>query len=267
MQDFINIFAPNCKYSILWYNFKQINYWRKNMTSFVLKIIALITMFCDHFGYALVGHLSFWNYIGRIAFPIFAFQISEGYTHTKNLKKYFIRLLVFALIAQIPFHLFLLKFIPSSVGSLNIFFTLILGLLCMKIYDYFSNIKDNVLEHQILGFKIGQVVGILFTLLISYIAELLNVDYGAWGVIVIFVFYLFKNNKLAMIISYITLCVIRYGYRIISYGLYIQYVYLAIATILPIIFISLYNGNQGYKIKYLLYLFYPLHLLLLYFFM
>ncbi len=237
------------------------------MTSFVLKIIALITMFCDHFGYALVGHLSFWNYIGRIAFPIFAFQISEGYTHTKNLKKYFIRLFAFALVSQIPFHLFLQKFIPSSVGSLNIFFTLTLGLLCMKIYDYFSNINDNILGHKIFGIKLGQIVGILFTLLIAYISELLNVDYGAWGIIVIFAFYLFKNNKLAMIISYICLCIIYYGYRIILNGFYVQYVYLALATMLPIVFISLYNGKQGYKIKYLLYLFYPVHLLALYFFM
>lgn len=237
------------------------------MTSFILKTIALITMFCDHLGYALVGRLSFWNLIGRIAFPIFAFQISEGYIHTRNFKKYFIRLFVFALISQIPFHLFLQKFIPSSVGSLNIFFTLTFGLLCMKIYDYFSNVKDNVLGHKILSVKIGQIVGILFTLLIAYIGELINVDYGAWGIIVIFAFYLFKNNKLAMIISYITLCIIHYGYRIICYGFYIQYIYLAIATMFPIIFICLYNGKQGYKIKYLLYLFYPVHLLLLYFFM
>ena len=237
------------------------------MTSFVLKIIALITMFCDHFGYALVGHLSIWNYIGRIAFPIFAFQISEGYTHTKNLKRYFARLFAFALISQIPFHLFLQKFIPTSASSLNIFFTLILGLLCMIIYDYFSNIKDKILGHQIFGIKIGQIVGILFVVLISYIGELLNVDYGAWGIIVIFAFYLFKNNKPAMIISYILLCIIHYGYRIIHYGFYMQYIYLAIATMLPIILIALYNGNQGHKIKYLLYLFYPVHLLLLYFFM
>ena len=76
------------------------------MTSFVLKIIALISMFCDHFGDAFVKHFSFLNLIGRIAFPIFAFQISEGFSHTHNLKNYFIRLGAFALISQIPFSLF-----------------------------------------------------------------------------------------------------------------------------------------------------------------
>ena len=61
------------------------------MSSFVLKMIAIITMFIDHIGYAIFGELSFFNYIGRIAFPIFAFQISEGYLHSKNLKKYYLQ--------------------------------------------------------------------------------------------------------------------------------------------------------------------------------
>ena len=55
------------------------------MSSFVLKIIAVITMFIDHLGYTIFGKFSYLNYIGRISFPIFAFQISEGYIHTKNI--------------------------------------------------------------------------------------------------------------------------------------------------------------------------------------
>ena len=77
------------------------------MSAFVLKIIAIITMFIDHIGYIFSnGKISYFNYIGRLAFPIFAFQISEGYLHTKNLKKYFLRLFLFALISQIPFMLY-----------------------------------------------------------------------------------------------------------------------------------------------------------------
>lgn len=237
------------------------------MTSFMLKIIAIITMFCDHFGYGFMGHFSFFNYIGRIAFPIFAFQISEGFIHTKNLKRYFIRLFLFALISQIPFQLFLHKFIPGSSTTLNIFFTLIFGLLAIMIYDYFSKINKKELNHRVFGNLFNNFIGILFAFLIGYIGELLHVDYGFWGIIVIFSFYLFKNNKLAMIISYITLCIIRYGMNILLHGFYIQYVLLALCTILPITIISLYNGKQGRKIKYGLYLFYPVHLLLLCFFM
>lgn len=237
------------------------------MTSFILKIIAMITMFCDHFGYGFIGHFSLFNYIGRIAFPIFAFQISEGFVHTKNLKKYFLRLFLFALISQIPFQLFLQKFIPNSTTLLNIFFTLLLGLLTIMIYDYFSKVTNEELNYKLFGIPFKNLIGILFVFFISYIGELLHVDYGFWGIIVIFSFYLFKDNKLTMIISYITLCVIRYGINMLLYGFHMQYVFLALCTILPIIFISLYTGKQGRKIKYGLYLFYPIHLLLLYFFM
>ena len=57
------------------------------MSSFVLKIIAIITMFIDHLSFAYNGSFSYLNFLGRLSFPIFAFQISEGYLHTKNIKK------------------------------------------------------------------------------------------------------------------------------------------------------------------------------------
>ena len=94
------------------------------MSAFVLKIIAAFFMICDHSSYVIFGHSSFLNYIGRFAFPIFAYQISEGYVYTHNLKKYFLRLFVFALVSQIPFMLFLSIFYNGF--KLNIFFTLCL---------------------------------------------------------------------------------------------------------------------------------------------
>ena len=238
------------------------------MSSFVLKIIALISMFCDHFGDAYINHFSVLNLIGRCAFPIFAFQISEGFSHTKNIKKYFLRLGLFALISQIPFSLFTYKFfnmgLLESFLSPNVFFTLFFGLLSIFLYDYIIKLFRKK-ESISLSFFLDKLIGILVVLLIAYIAELLNTDYGFWGVIVTFMFYLFKHDKLAMIISFITLCIIKYGIQIISFGYNLAYVLLCIFTILPIIFICLYNGKQGKKIKYLLYFFYPLHLLFLYF--
>jgi len=227
------------------------------MTSFTLKLIALFTMLCDHIGYGLIGHTSFFNLIGRIAFPIFAFQISEGFKHTKNIKQYTLRLLLFAIISQIPFYLYTYKF-NLSFHNLNIFFTLLLGLSCIAIYDYLSNI-DNIFKY-----KINKFLAFFIIIMVACIAQLINVDYGFWGVIVIFSFYLFKNDKLAMSIAFVTLCIIRYGIWCIMYGFNIFYVMLALFTALPIIFIVMYNGKQGKKIKYLLYCFYPLHLLLLY---
>ncbi len=77
------------------------------MSAFVLKLIAVFSMTCDHLSYLIFGRFSFLNLIGRIAFPIFAYQITEGYIHTSNLKKYFLRLALFGVISQIPFMLFL----------------------------------------------------------------------------------------------------------------------------------------------------------------
>lgn len=216
------------------------------MSSFVLKIIACITMFCDHVGYLIYnGKLSFLNFIGRIAFPIFAFQISEGYTHTKNLKKYILRLLIFAIISQYPFMLF--HDLITSGFALNIFFTLLIGLFCIIIYDK--------IPHKVLSLAI--------CLSLAIIAEITHCDYGFYGVAIILLFYVFKDNKILMSLSFILCTIIKYAICIIIYGNIYNYVLLCICTILPIVFINLYNKKQGKKIKYFLYIFYPTHLLLL----
>lgn len=216
------------------------------MSSFVLKIIAIVTMFIDHIGYAIFGKFSFFNYIGRIAFPIFAFQISEGYMHTKSLKKYFSRLFIFALISQVPFMLF--DSLISNDFSLNIFFTLLLGLACIYIYDKCKY----------------KFVAIILSIAIGLIAQFTHCDYGFYGVAIILLFYIFKNNISLTVISFILATAIKYIISILKYGLYNVYLCLFIFTIIPIIFIILYNGKKGKDTKYLLYLFYPIHLLLIY---
>ena len=138
------------------------------MSAFVLKIIALISMTCDHSSYVIFGHFSFLNYIGRLAFPIFAFQISEGYIHTKNLKKYLLRLFVFALISQIPFMLF--TSIYSSNLYLNIFFTLFLGLIAITIFDFLNKIEcKNKNMHYLYIF-----IGVVFAIITALLSEILH---------------------------------------------------------------------------------------------
>lgn len=216
------------------------------MSSFVLKIIAIISMFIDHIGYVIFGKFSYFNYIGRLAFPIFAFQISEGYIYTKNLKKYLLRLLLFAIISQVPFMLF--HNLISTGFSLNIFFTLLLGLSCIFIYDK--------LKYKHLG--------ILISILIGLLAQYLHCDYGFYGVAIILIFYIFKNNTIFANLSFILATLIKYIIPYISSGFYTPYLYLFIGTIMPVIFILLYNGKKGKNTKYFLYLFYPIHLLLIY---
>ena len=88
-------------------------------------------MFIDHYHFVIGGSLIL-NIIGRLAFPIFAFSLNEGYFHTSNLKKYLIRLFIFAIIIQIPAILFKLNY------PVNIFFTLFFGLLAI----YILNLKN-----------------------------------------------------------------------------------------------------------------------------
>ena len=255
------------------------------MTSFALKIIALISMFCDHFGDAFLMRFSFLNLIGRIAFPIFAFQISEGFIHTKNIKKYFLRLGIFALVSQIPFSLFSTKFLNASPFSLNVFFTLFIGLLGIYLFNYItkmykSKITDvnidqsstnltniNEVSSDTKKIKVEQLlsnfIGFVVVILLAYIAEILNTDYGFWGVIVVFMFYILKGKKLATALTFFALCILHYLPELILSNFHIAYISLALCTFLPIVFINEYNGKQGIKIKYLLYIFYPLHLLFL----
>lgn len=233
------------------------------MTSSILKIIAIITMIIDHTGKELFPKELIFTYIGRIAFPIFAFQISEGYIHTKNLKKYFFRLLIFALVSQIPFSLFLGVF--SDEYCLNIFFTLLLGLLSIYVYDI---IVKRFSTNTILISKLfGNFLGLSIVFTIAYIGNTLNVDYGFFGVFIIFLFYILKNKKILLTLIFIASCFLHYLDTLISTDFYYPNIILCVCTMIPIIFINLYNGKQGNlnkKLKYAFYLVYPVHLLLLY---
>ncbi len=224
------------------------------MNAFVLKILACITMFIDHIGYVIFHDSSFFNYIGRIAFPIFSFQISEGYIHTRNLKNYLFRLFIFALISQIPFMLFIS--IIKNEFELNVIFTLLFGLFSIITYD-----------------KCNKFAGITSCILLGVIAEFLHCDYGFYGVAITLIFYIFKNNKILMSLSFSAATLLNYTYNILSYYKYgfsvlkiafNYYAPFAICTLIPIIFICLYNKKKGPNSRYILYLFYPLHLLLVY---
>ena len=118
-------------------------------------------MFIDHYHYIIGGNQIF-NIIGRIAFPIFAFSLNEGYFHTSNLKKYLIRLFTFAVIIQIPAILFKLNY------PVNIFFTLFFGLLAI----YILNLKNKKMPLYIFVF-----LKIFLIFLIFYISKKFKFDY------------------------------------------------------------------------------------------
>lgn len=224
------------------------------MNAFILKIIACITMFIDHIGYVIFDGPSYFNYIGRLAFPIFAFQISEGYIHTHNSKKYLIRLIIFAIISQVPFMLFLS--IISDEFALNVIFTLVFGFLSILVYN-----------------KINKFFGIITSIILGICSQVLCCDYGFYGVAIVFLFYVFRNHKIALILSFLFATLINYSYKIMQYQIFeldflkfatSYYLPYAICTCLSIVPISLYNKKKGLNTKYVLYLFYPLHMLLIY---
>ncbi len=216
------------------------------MSNFTLKIIAMISMFFDHLGYAIYEKFSFFNYIGRIAFPIFAFGISEGYIHTKSKKNYLMRLFMFAIISQAPFMFFTSIF--NKEFSLNIFFTLFLGLVSIIGYEKCTN----------------KYIGLLLVACLGLTADTFKMDYGYFGIFMIFIFHIFKNKKVLMNISFVALCLLKYIPLYIRSNFYLPYIFLFICTCLSLIFINLYNGKKGKNDKYLLYGFYPVHLILLY---
>lgn len=205
------------------------------ITLFTLKIIAIITMFLDHY-YRIIGGPEWLSILGRLAFPIFAFSISEGYSHTKNVNKYLMRLLNFAIIIQLP------NFLGFQEYPLNIFFTLALGLFCLEILD---NNKINI------------VVRYIVVLYLCFLAEKTGLDYGAYGIILIILFNKLKNNKLYIFIAFLALNLV-----ILKIGNLSEMQIYSIFSLIPIF---LYNGKKGYGTKYFFYLFYPLHFIFLYF--
>jgi hypothetical protein len=214
------------------------------MSSFVLKLIGIISMLCDHIGFAFYNP-SFLRVIGRVAFPIFAFQAVIGYEHTKDVKKHLIKMIIFAFISQIPFSLLYITL--KQPFTLNVMFTIILGL--------FSIILFNKINNRIICF--------IVLLLIGCLGSIIRVDYGIFGIVTIFLFYYFKNNKMKMFFYFSITFLIRYLLHIIFIDP-IYYLLILLGTLTAFIPISLYNKKEGIKTKYLFYLFYPLHLLIIY---
>ena len=239
------------------------------MSSFLIKIIALICMTLDHAGDLLVGHFTFLNIIGRIAFPLFAFQLVLGYIHTKDVKKYLFRMAIFALISQIPFT-FMILCGNGDITLLNVFFTFIIGIVTLILYD----------TKQIPA--LVRIIGII-TLII--LAQVINVDFQAFGIALILFIYIFYDDKNISkkynkndILTYpynltpITRKVVLVsGILVLSFLKYSDYFatlpntafQLSIFTFLPTIFMLLYNGKKGSSLKYFFYIYYPLHIIIL----
>lgn len=212
-----------------------------------LKILALALMITDHIGAVLLPQYRILRYIGRLSFPIYCFLITEGMLYTHNIYKYAGRLFIFAFISEIPFDLAISGKI-LEFGEQNVFFTLFIGL--AVIYLAF------VLNDSSKGFAVC-IVGML-------LAVFMCVDYSAYGVLMIYCFYVLRENPFSMTIS-IGLINIVMGVGGTGSQKY------AVLAMLPIL---LYSGCKSYGekderkkskcLQYLFYAAYPVHLAVLY---
>lgn len=218
------------------------------MTTSNLKIIACLTMLTDHIGAILFPNDIVFRIIGRIAFPIFAFLIVEGYFHTKNIKKYLLRLCVFAILSEIPFDLAFNGAI-LEFNSQNVFFTLFISLVAISIYD---SVKEK-----------NQTLATLSLIGLAILNQVLMADYGIMGVLIVFIFYKYRDKHLWLfiwlfIINISFSALFTLGSERITYWSFIQ-----LFEVVALLAIFNYNGKKGLSLRYLFYIFYPGHLLIL----
>ena len=219
------------------------------MSSFALHIWAMLLMLCDHLQLTLLPDLPILRCVGRLAFPLFAFMAVEGYLHTRSLKKYLLRLLMLAVISEIPFDLLVSGSVFDPMHQ-NVIWTIILGLCCIRAFENISAGRKMMLS----------AVVIIASLAAAIIAR---VDYSSAGVLTLLVFYAFRGNtvrcRLMQLLSLAFINLLLLG------GIEFAFPYQALAVLsLPIIW--LYDGSQGPHngfIKAANYLFYPAHMLIL----
>ncbi|MCR4672019.1 MAG: conjugal transfer protein TraX [Lachnospiraceae bacterium] len=214
------------------------------LNGLTLKTIALVTMIVDHIGYIVFPHLIVLRIIGRIAFPIYAFLAAEGALHSRNIGKYLLRIFIFAAMSEPVFDLafFGRLYYPDYQ---NVFFTLGLGIAAIWLTE-----KPPAALSGIPVYLRGAAAGIIACLA----AWGLDSDYGAYGVIVIFIFYMFRDRLYIALIG-AELIFIAMG----------SIEWLAFLGLIPLLFYSGRRGYGGKPLQYLFYAAYPLHLLLIHF--
>lgn len=270
---------------------------KRGITGSTLKMIAMITMLIDHTSAILVYGMSVklmsyplymlsvvMRWVGRLAFPIFCFLLVEGMLYTSNKGKYALRLLLFALISEVPFNLAFRGSVWAADYQ-NVFFTLFIGLLIMIGWNWARSWGKTVTEHTgtggedkrtWVGTRIVQVLVCFLILVLGMeLAQILNTDYAAHGVLTIAVIYLVRVGKDSNM--YRKVCgTIGAGWRnpqatnrtlamVAGCGvLTIMNLSEAFAFI-DVAMVAGYNGQRGWKLKYIFYVFYPLHLFVLYY--
>lgn len=232
------------------------------ISAFVLHILAMLFMLSDHLWATIVPGNLWMNCLGRIAYPIFAFMIVEGFFHTKNLKKYILRLFVFAILSEIPFNLMNSGTIGYPYHQ-NVLWTFLISLCCIIMIEKVRKKKK----------RIWTVLTCIGVTLFGFIIGLVTmVDYHGAGVFIVLLFYFFHERKWYNFIGqfvglyWINVIIIRgmdIPVEVFGYDIFIPTQGFALLALIPI---WLYQGEQGPHnklIQYIFYAFYPVHILIL----
>ena len=218
-----------------------------------LKIIAVLSMVIDHCAYFLMEHgtpiYGVMRCFGRIAFPVFAFLIAEGFAHTRNRARYFITILGFAIISEIPWFL-----LNGYDGTHNVMFTLAIGVAALTVFD-------RLCEHR-------PLCVIVISLLLA-LAYWTGVDYDWRGVLMIVLFYILRCQTIKPWSDRKDIYFHSQAIRQIIFTFPLMMHYGITGAILASFIIFLYDGTRGHikgaVAKYSFYAFYPLHLFLFHF--
>lgn len=218
-----------------------------------LKCIAAALMLTDHVGAILLPEVPVLRCVGRLAFPIFAFFIAEGYAHTRDFGRYFRRLAILAVVSEIPFNLE-----NGAVFDLtrqNVLFTFCLALLTLRGLEALGRER---------GF--GRWAGCGLVLAAGFAAgELLRTDYGGWGVVTVALLQLCRDGKYAKLWLLLAMAAVNgLGMGSLTMPVFGGEMPIQIFAVAALPMIWLYNGQAGPKgLRRAFYVFYPAHLLVL----
>ena len=218
-----------------------------------LKGIAAALMLTDHVGAILLPEVPVLRCVGRLAFPIFAFFIAEGYAHTRDFGRYFRRLAILAVVSEIPLNLE-----NGAVFDLtrqNVLFTFCLALLTLRGLEALGRER---------GF--GRWAGCGLVLAAGFAAgELLRTDYGGWGVVTVALLYLCRDGRYAKLWLLLAMAAVNgLGMGSLTMPVFGGEMPIQIFAVAALPMIWLYNGQAGPKgLRRAFYVFYPAHLLVL----
>mgnify|MGYP000167557925 CR=1 FL=1 len=227
------------------------------LNSLSLKLLAMALMLCDHMWATVIPGNNWLTAVGRLAFPIFAYQVAEGFFLTHDRKKYLGRMFIFALISEIPFDLLYYSSVVFPFHQ-NVMFTFCLAILLMMALERAKS-KGPIV------FSLAAVACVALGMLLGQLAM---VDYYGSGVVTVLLFYFCRGWKWGWLPELAGLLylngVLLAGEELTAFGVTFPEQGLAVLALVPIL---CYRGRQGphsRAIQYACYAFYPVHMLILF---